>query len=367
MNELIEKIIFELSEKEFVLTSYEKVVLDTTILGDFNVVGSTFNEVKDQVVITKELINKALVIFQKRHPFLRSYVATVDNNTRQSCLRVLSKIVDSAQMIDFEFIDLKSNTSNIIQQIELFNSKLFQVNNGLLWRCLAILYNDQMGKQMLSINLSISLIITDGINTSTLSIELINILNSLLTGVDCEETLIELEPFEHSIHDICEQNGLFGQEQKAKVHELSKITPIDFILHPKFKSNNEKGLKINFIKLDRDLTNKLSNSCKKHGVRMTGVLNTAAFYAIKQLYSENGLEPPKRYSCLMPANLRLRLQPNIEFYHMRHLVTIIFSLKSIFFISLLLWQRFVWLIFKPRQNIFWIVMISGKTPNMFMI
>ena len=46
-------------------------------------------------------------------------------------------------------------------------------------------------------------------------------------------------------------------------------------------------------------------------IKLSGFLNTAVYYALHKLYSENGLELPKVMTYGYPANMRMRYEPKI--------------------------------------------------------
>jgi hypothetical protein len=307
------------NQTDIELTPYEKLVLDTVLLGDFNVISSTFFELDSSVSsdLNECLIRKGLALLQKRHPFLRAttYVDTIDKT--KAYLKILnepeSKLNDK---IEFDWLNF-DDSKNIIESMEIFNSQPFNINDeSLLWRCQLIGYNDEKDHDLKKyvINLSIALQICDGICISTLSLELINILNSLLTGSECNEMKTVLKPAPN-LHQVVNEKGLFKQTQQEAVSQ--RTNDVEYVLDEKFRSYGENGLKINLIKLDKILTKKLLNNCKKNNSRMTACINTAIFYALRKLYLMNNLEIPSEFSCELPANIRLRCQPNIEFNDLR--------------------------------------------------
>jgi hypothetical protein len=269
------------------LTKYEKVILDTTLLGDFNVISSTFFHVDQQettIKLDETLVRKALCILQKRHPYLRSSTF-VDSCGKKAFFKVLD--LDEASLnakIEFESVGLCGETE-ITKLMEAFNSRLFTVNEDqLMWRCqLATIEQDN--KYL--INLSVGLHITDGINISTISLELINILNSLLTNQnDSDEMNVILEP-SLSLNELAFNKGLFTQTQQDTVDALARQKdPVQFVLHEKFKSAQETGLKINLIRLDQDMTRQLIQKCKSNQTRITGCLNASIFYALRFVFDD---------------------------------------------------------------------------------
>jgi hypothetical protein len=74
---------------------------------------------------------------------------------------------------------------------------------------------------------------------------------------------------------------------------------------------------LNLNKLNADLTTKILQKAKQNKVKLTGFLSTAIFYALKDLYLENGLKLPKELMCALPANLRMRYKPEKSFSDLR--------------------------------------------------
>ena len=165
---------------------------------------------------------------------------------------------------------------------------------------------------------NIDLIFTqkDGINITAVTIELINIINSLLTNTECNEMRTVLEPVE-SLNYLTEKYGMFGKKQRETVDFLSKKEPVEFHLPTEFKIYNETGLKISLLKLNKDLTNEIVRKAKHYKIKLTSFLISAFCFALKDLYIENDLKCPNILTCLSPANMRIRYQPNMSFSDMR--------------------------------------------------
>ena len=93
-----------------------------------------------------------------------------------------------------------------------------------------------------------------------------------------------------------------------------------FKLASEFKILNENGFKINLFKIDKSLTEKLTILAKEKNIKLTSFINTAIFYALRNLYVENNIKFPTDLTCGLPANLRLRYKPNLDFSHIRYQV-----------------------------------------------
>jgi hypothetical protein len=170
--------------------------------------------------------------------------------------------------------------------------------------------------------------ITDGLNITTLSIELLNILNALLTGQECDEMKNKLEPCE-SLYELCIKNKLFKEEHNTKIEELNKRPLTKFKLDNKFRSYNESGFFLDLFKFDKTITSNMLAKCKANDVRLSGFLHTSLFYALKELYIENGLEFPKKLLIELAASLRVRYQPVLDFSNCRfHTVAVLFPVDE---------------------------------------
>ncbi len=101
------------------------------------------------------------------------------------------------------------------------------------------------------------------------------------------------------------------------MNELKEYQNNSFKLSEEFKCLNESGLKINLLRIDKLLSDRLIKLSKEKRVKVTGFINSAIIYALRELYQENNLIFPEDISCGMPANLRLRYQPNLDFSHIR--------------------------------------------------
>jgi hypothetical protein len=125
-----------------------------------------------------------------------------------------------------------------------------------------------------------------------------------------------IEPVE-SLHHYVDKYGMFGESQKIKVEDLNKIEEPVFSLPTEFRKYNETGFKLSLFKLDKELTNKILKKTKENKIRLSGYLNTAVYYALKDLYDENNITFPSIITCGNPANMRIRFNPGIEFNALR--------------------------------------------------
>ncbi|CAF0835741.1 unnamed protein product [Brachionus calyciflorus] len=164
--------------------------------------------------------------------------------------------------------------------------------------------------------------ITDGFNMSTLSIELVNILNSLITNQECEEMRVKLDTID-SFYVYCQKNNLV-KETNLKEIELRKLEPFPkFVLSEKLRNKNETGFKINFLNFNEETTSKMIKTSKDHKIRMTSFFYTIGLYALKELYDQNEIEFPKDILIDIAVSLRIRYKPILDFCHIRSHVSLI--------------------------------------------
>ena len=307
-------------ENVFELSSYDKIVANVTRCGDLLVTGSAFIESAHLIEkLNENLVRQALTYLQRRHPYLRAYL-DINDEKYQMFLRIEDE--NNAHKIELNWLDLtKEEVANqrqlAIDETAKYSTIVFDFGNkSLIWRAQVIIFKEE-SKIKYMVNLVLNLIITDGANIATLCIELINIVNALLTGNQCDEMSISLKPV-HNLHVICDQRGLFKQSYRDNIEKLRNKERVQFKLADLFRSSNETGYILDFFKLDSKLSSKIINKSKQNHLRLTGYFQTAALYAINDLYKEYNLQLQKRLSIQTSASLRVRYDPNLEFYHCGH-------------------------------------------------
>jgi hypothetical protein len=316
--------------RTFELTPLEKMFSNPCAAGDYMVMGTSFIETSGQE-INASLVHEALVLLQKRHPF---YTAWLDVHKAENRMFITINDEDAhlfESRIQLEWLDLTNepfSRQTLIDESNRFDSTVFVYSpENLLWRVQVISYKEAE-KIKYVINLVVHICICDGLNITTVSIELVNILNALLTGQECDEMRNKLEPCE-DLHAMCEKTKLFREEHQATIQKLNNREMTKFNLDKKFRSYNESGFYLDLFVMDKALTSSILTKCKPNKVRLTGFFQTALFYALKELYSENGLEFPKSLLIELAASLRVRYQPVMDFAHSRlQTVVVIFPVDE---------------------------------------
>lgn len=297
------------------LSDYEKLIYNINTLGDFNVISIVILDCEDNNEITESIFKKAMFYMYNRHPLFR---ARIHKSTSKN--KIFFKFPNEDEKIkNFNEIPVEIKTEvnedvSITEQLEAFNSTLFDYENKcLLWRVKLFAFNAK--RYVLA--LVMPFFITDGMNINALSIEIVNILNCILTRKICDEMHCRLDLIDN-LHEQIEKHNLIKIE--AVENRLKSLKNILFTLPGKFKNNFDNGLKINLMTLSADLSKKVIDTAKLRGLKLTGYLFATALYALKDLFDDNKFYFPRDIACGIPANLRLRLNPNIEFYHMRYCV-----------------------------------------------
>ena len=303
--------------QSFELTEIDKMNFYYNYMGDILVMGTSFLETTQP--ITQDHVKTALIYLQKRHPFLGAYL---DAHFKENRFYIKFDQQDQkvSDQIELEWLDLCDepfSMRKLIEESSQFVSRLFTLGPGyLLWRVQVISYKDEQGQKKYVLNLIAQQAITDGLNIITLSIEIANILNSILTDTVCEEMKTRMEPCE-SLYETCKKTRLYKEEFQPLIDKMNNEFHPKFLLHEKFKEGNESGLKLDFFKFDKEFTSKILAKSKQHKLRLTGFFQTAAFYALHKLYLENELTFPKSLKIEVPTSLRVRYKPKLDLAHCR--------------------------------------------------
>jgi hypothetical protein len=313
----------------FELSTFEKIWSNLCLSGDYITMATSFIESKDsQTCLTESLLMEALVCMQRRHPFLRAHLE-IQGLDHETMFFALMDEHEARDKIELKFVDLTPySREKLLDESAHFNSLLFDFNQRhLLWRSELISYQ-QDDKIKYVLNLAFFVTLTDGLNSTALSIEIANILNALLSGQTCHEMVHQLEPAE-SLFAYCSKSNIFKLD--AHLHLVEKLEKeqkrVQLLFPSSFKGSDE-GFKLEFFKLKKETTAKIIELSKCHKIRLTAFFYTALYYALAKLYRENDLPTLDQVTLELPASLRVRYKPMLEVAHARHhIVTIAFSTK----------------------------------------
>lgn len=317
------------------LSEYEQYVYNLTLTGDENVIGIIKIEAKDyasRVILTENVIKKALFYMYKRHPLFRASIKqnnVCNGDKLKIWFQINNQIPSNEQFLDYEYCEC-NNYSEAINELEIFNSKKFNYSDqtSLLWRFKVILLNETSKNISYFLALTLPLYTTDGINMSTICVEIFNIINSILNQSECNEMHEKLELVEN-MHQLLEKHLLFNGEIQSNLKELIKNDKyvnfnIPYIFRPAYDCKSSTLLaKINLLRVNETQTRKIINYSKLNRIRLTGYFISAALYTFKILYKEMNFIIQRDFSCFVPANLRIRLKPEIDFSHVRFLVVLV--------------------------------------------
>ena len=227
----------------------------------------------DNIELSNEVIRSAMFYLYKRHPLFRAHIHLNIN----AYFAIPADYEKTEDDMVFERFQLSSR-NQLIPELEEFSAKILDYENKcLLWRLGLFEYQTDDNKNVHVFALIVPMYMTDGINITTLSIELVNIINSLLKNQTCLEMIEHLELIEN-VQQIAEKHNLFNDKVKEEVTKLKeKELGVIFNLPNKFMSLEDSGSRINFLALDVESTKKLVIFAKEHKLKLTGMLTTAIF------------------------------------------------------------------------------------------
>ncbi|CAF0764066.1 unnamed protein product [Brachionus calyciflorus] len=272
---------------------------------------SFINDLETNFRLNKDLVQNALIYLQRRHSYLNAYL---NIQKSENLIHLIIPNEDRSHKIALEWLDLTSQNvdrNKLNKESAKFNSILFKYDDKcLLWRVQVIEYLEN-GKFTYLINLVANMSITDGMNVSALSVEMINIINALIDERECEEMILKLEPLK-DMFTLCKESGIFKEDHLETIENNNQKENVKFIL-PKEFGSDQRGFNLTLFKINSDLTKKILDKCKLEGIRVTGYLQTICSYAFKDLYMENNLKFPKKISIEIAASLRVRYGPSSNF------------------------------------------------------
>lgn len=285
---------------------YERSLFNFNKCGDLLVFSIGILESYEPLNLDRNIFKKVLFFLMKRHPFLRSKISTDQN--RNLYFKINANVVNCNDD-DLSFIHLSSRDELEDSLAELTKNKLDYEKN--LWRMIIFDFDENSQKKY-AISFWLPLFITDGLNITALQIEIVNILNSLITNTECEEMIVSL-PLTENMFEITKRKDLIGKDQLKKIEEINQIKTSKFKFDPLFKIENEKGCKIKFFNFSEIQSHKLISLSKKNGTKFTGFIMACFYYSIQKLYKENNLPDPIDVKFGVAANLRIRLDPILDF------------------------------------------------------
>jgi hypothetical protein len=291
---------------KYFLSTYEKFLYYHTHCDGLFVLAVGILDPESSLHLSQVKISRATRIMQKRHPFLRGKLIVSDHDPNQ----VYIDLPEFCENIAEPSVTWRQITARDQLNSELDNLTFDLRVEQLTWRMKLIEIKDI---HQMVICLCLPLFLTDGINVSVLIIELVNILNALIGGHDCPELHSDLE-VQLNMHDMCNRFGLFTGTRDTK-HPKDGSFIIDEQLGDKSQSS---GTRSDLFRLNAKATLKLVRRSKSRNLKLTGVINSAILKSLEELYTENGLEFPSRIQCSLPANLRIRYKPNMDFSHIGH-------------------------------------------------
>ena len=269
------------------------------------------------------IIKEAMFHLYKRHPLLQCHIHKT-RFRRKIYFAVPENDTERRTIEDMKFEKVRiASKEELVSILENFNVELFDYEKKcLMFKLKVFEWKQENDKDFYAFSLTVPHCLSDGINITTLCIEFVNILNSLLQNIKFNEISEQLEVIDTA--DDQAKKSLITDEIKAKFKNRKKNEKtIKFRTSIELANKDaESSTKINLLMFDENFTNKLISYAKSNGIKLTGILTVAMFNATKELYKENKLEFPKDVSLLLPVSLRHRIKPTVDNADMRFLVMV---------------------------------------------
>jgi hypothetical protein len=286
-----------INEEKFKLIPYEKYIFNYTRLSDFLVLSTTILNLQGGVVLEEAVVKSALKYMQLRHPMLRTHLRFDPNST--DIYFEVEEDLENMRPVDFEWKKISSSREDLIKHLAEFNATRFDYQNKcLLWKA-QILEIEENGSKRYAMSIGVPDCFTDGINITTASVEIVSILNALLTGTECNEMRERLELTEDS-NTVSQLYGFFGKREQENFEKLASNGGVKFhkfMLPEKFRDQNQSGTQLKFIRISKEVTQRVIQSCKLRHMKVNGFFNAVIVSALRDLFAQNGLEFPDNLSC----------------------------------------------------------------------
>lgn len=214
---------------------YLKMLFNFTCCGDLTVIGMAILENKDKTLrdldLTCEIVKKSIEYLLKRHALLRAHIEIDDDKSN-----VYFSIEDSdpkwSQVVvgqDLVYGQLNARSQVHARLESLVDRRLDYKVNCKLWRAgLFSFPGSQECSQCETASYQYALVfllplyMTDALNITSLTIELVNLINSLVLGIECEEMRVQLPLVDTELNLIRKQN-LISQKQIENIVEMKSL------------------------------------------------------------------------------------------------------------------------------------------------
>lgn len=214
------------SETWIELNDYLRSLFNMTRTGDLIVSGLSILENTDNndAKLDISVVKKSIEYLLKRHPLMRAYIERCQNKvffklSNDDVSR--SEVIEGVDLVSREL----SSRQEMIAQMEEFTKKNFDYDNKCkLWKAALYGFSDEQdnGRRKYAVVFLLPLYMTDALNITSLSLEISNLINAVLSGVECEEMRTVL-PIVDSAISLIMKEKLLGPQQVEFIEEMSKI------------------------------------------------------------------------------------------------------------------------------------------------
>jgi hypothetical protein len=214
-----------INEDKYKLIPYEKAIYNYTTCGDFLVLSTTILTLQGDVALDETIVRSALRYMQLRHPMLRTHLRFDPHST--DIFFDVEEDLENMRPADLEWRRISSLRQELISNLERYNGTRFDYQNKcFLWKAQVLEYEENSVKRY-AFSILVPDAFTDGINITTASVEIVSILNSLLTGTECDEMRERFE-FSEDSNTISERRGFFGERERANFDKLASNGGVQF-------------------------------------------------------------------------------------------------------------------------------------------
>lgn len=217
--------------KRIEFDEYLKLLLNFSRCGDLKVTGLAILESKNspQFKINQEIVKKSIEYLLRRHALLRAHLEFVENKTFFSISQdqKWSEVVIGEDLV---FGELTSRSQLNAELEKIIDKRINYDVESKLWRVgLFSFPNDENSAVSYALALFLPVYMTDALNITSLSLELTNIVNSIVSGTECVEMREQMPLVDTEFNLITKQN-LVGPKQLEKIQEIQSKSILKIVL-----------------------------------------------------------------------------------------------------------------------------------------
>lgn len=215
---------------EVVFDDYLKMLFNFSRCGDLKVIGLAILEEQEEEStnhkrINVDLVKESIEYLLKRHALLRAHIEVENNSVSRVRMRVDSDEPKWSQVEigrDLVYGELTSRDQLSTELERLVDQRFDYAARCKLWQAGLFSFpatTDNNTKTNYALAFFLPLYMTDALNITTLTIELTNIVNSLVSGCVCDEMRVEV-PMVDTERNLISKQHLVEEKQLETIDEL---------------------------------------------------------------------------------------------------------------------------------------------------